>query len=32
MLKNVTISLSGPAINIKLELKLGHFDILSNIR
>ena len=31
MLKNVPISLSGPVMNIKLTLKLCHFDILSNI-
>ena len=31
MLKNVPISLSGPVIEIKLALKLCHFDILSNI-
>ena len=28
MLKNVPISLSGPVMNIKLALKLCHFDIL----
>ena len=26
MLKNVPISLSGPVMNIKLALKLCHFD------
>ena len=31
MLKNVPTSLSGPVMNIKLVLKLCHFDILSNI-
>ena len=31
MLKNVPISLSGPVMNIKLVLKLCHFDNLSNI-
>ena len=31
MLKNVPISLSGSVMNIKLALKLCHFDILSNI-
>ena len=31
MLKNVPMSLSGPVLNIKLALKLCHFDILSNI-
>ena len=31
MLKNVPISLSGPVMNIKLALKICHFDILSNI-
>ena len=28
MLKNVPILLSGPVMNIKLALKLCHFDIL----
>ena len=28
MLKNVPISLSGPVMNIKLALKICHFDIL----
>ena len=31
MLKNVPLSLSEPVMNIKLALKLCHFDILSNI-
>ena len=31
MLKNVPISLSGSVIDIKLALKLCHFDILSKI-
>ena len=31
MLKNIPISLSWPVMNIKLALKLCHFDILINI-
>ena len=31
MLMNVHISLSRPVMNIKLALKLCHFDILSNV-
>ena len=31
MLKNVLIALSGPVMNIKLALKICHFDILSDI-
>ena len=31
MLKIVPIRLSGPVMNIKLDLKLCHFDILSII-